>query len=61
MSDPNVNTQAEIYAQIRDNALEEAAKVCEREICNCCWDDEGIFAAEHLADKIRSLKAKEAT
>ena len=33
---------------------EACAKVCEEEICNCCWDDDAQAAAEHLADKIRA-------
>ncbi len=33
---------------------EACAKVCEEEICNCCWDDDAQAAAEHLADTIRA-------
>ena len=56
MNDPNVNTQAEIYAQIRDKALEEAAKCAE----SVTWDEahgafnEGWIGAAAL--KIRALK-----
>jgi hypothetical protein len=33
---------------------EACAKVCEDEICSCCWDDEAKAAAEHLAEAIRA-------
>ena len=33
---------------------EACAKVCEDEICSCCWDDEAKAAAEHLAAAIRA-------
>lgn len=33
---------------------EACAKVCEEEICTCCWDDQAQSAAEHLADAIRA-------
>lgn len=29
------------------------AKVCEDEICACCWTDDAQAAAEHIADTIR--------
>lgn len=32
---------------------EACAKVCEEEICACCWDLDAQAAAEHLADTIR--------
>ena len=32
---------------------ERCARVCEHEICACCWDDDAQAAAEHLADAIR--------
>jgi hypothetical protein len=33
---------------------EACAKVCEEEICSCCWDDDAQAAAEHLANTIRA-------
>lgn len=33
---------------------EACAKVCEGEICNCCWTDEAQAAAEHIAATIRA-------
>lgn len=33
---------------------EACAKVCEKEICNCCWDNDAQAAAEHLAAAIRA-------
>jgi len=38
----------------RADEREACAKVCEEEICNCCWDDDAQAAAEHLADAIRA-------
>jgi hypothetical protein len=32
---------------------ERCAKLCEQEICACCWDDDAQAAAEHLAAEIR--------
>jgi len=37
---------------------EACAKVCEEEICNCCWDDDAQAAAEYLADLIRAGSTK---
>ena len=62
MSDPNVNTQAEIYASIRDKALEEAAKECEKARFRISsgphlgYPVEGV--GEHFATCIRALKSK---
>lgn len=42
---------------VRDAALEEAATVCENEICTCCWDADAQAAAEHLAAAVRALKS----
>ena len=60
MSDPNVNTAAEIYAQIRDKALEDAAKVCiiSSNEPSSLWEEQGCWshAAEHCAALIRALK-----
>ena len=33
---------------------EACAKVCEDEICNCCWDEQAGAVAEHLAETIRA-------
>ena len=33
---------------------EACAKLCEEEICNCCWDDDARAAAEHIAATIRA-------
>lgn len=33
---------------------EACAKVCEEELCNCCWEDDAQDAAEHLAETIRA-------
>jgi len=33
---------------------EACAKVCEEEICHCCWDEEAGAVAEHLAEAIRA-------
>jgi len=32
---------------------ERCAKLCEQEICNCCWGEDAQAAAEHLAEVIR--------
>ena len=61
--DPNVNTQAEIYAQVRDKALEEAARVCEHEADgwrkqNC---DPWANAVSACAVSIRALKSSKET
>ena len=37
---------------------EECAKVCEEELCNCCWEDDAQDAAEHLAETIRARGEK---
>jgi hypothetical protein len=41
-------------ALVRADEREACAKVCEEEICNCCWDDDAQAAAEHLAAAIRA-------
>lgn len=41
----------------REDVIEECAKVCEQEICSCCWNDDAQAAAEHCAAAIRSLAA----
>jgi hypothetical protein len=33
---------------------EACAKVCEQEVCACCWEDDAQAAAEHLAERIRA-------
>ena len=33
---------------------EACAKVCEQEVCACCWEDDAQSAAEHLAERIRA-------
>ena len=33
---------------------EACAKVCEEEICSCCWSDDAQGAAEHLLETIRA-------
>jgi hypothetical protein len=33
---------------------EACAKVCEEQICACCWTDDAQAAAEHLAERIRA-------
>lgn len=49
-------TEARIAAEAREReAYERAAKVCEEEICACCWDDDAQAAADHLAGEIRAL------
>ena len=37
---------------------EACAKVCEEEICNCCWDEGAQAAAEYLVDLIRARSEK---
>lgn len=34
----------------------EAVKVCESEICACCWEEELLVAAEHLSDAISKME-----
>ncbi len=36
---------------------ERCAKLCEQEICTCCWDDDAQAAAEYLAAEIRKGQA----
>jgi hypothetical protein len=43
-----------LVALVRADEREACAKVCEDEICSCCWDDEAKAAAEHLAAAIRA-------
>jgi hypothetical protein len=46
--------QMRAYAlQERAKERERCAKLCEQEICACCWDDDAQAAAEHLAAEIR--------
>ncbi len=33
---------------------EACAKVCEQEVCPCCWAEDAQAAAEHLAERIRA-------
>jgi hypothetical protein len=35
-------------------AQERAARMCEDEICACCWDEDAKAAAEHIAATIRA-------
>lgn len=42
-----------IIAEVQAREREACAKVCEEEICNCCWDEDAQAAAEHLAEAIR--------
>lgn len=42
--------------QVILDALEKAATICEDEICSCCWSEEQLVAAEHLASRIREVK-----
>ena len=37
---------------------EACAKVCEEEICKCCWDEDAQAAADYLADLIRARSEK---
>ncbi len=37
---------------------EACAKVCEQEVCACCWEDDAQAAAEHLAERIRARGQK---
>lgn len=48
--------QLEAFANlVRADEREACAKVCEDEICSCCWDEEVQAAAEHLAAAIRAI------
>ena len=51
MDDPNVNVPADIYRNIRNKALEEAAKICE--------DSDGYTDKFGCAGRIRALKVEE--
>lgn len=54
---------AHIDAQLgaaRAAALEEAARLCETEICACCWSSGAEDAALHLAEEIRALATQAA-
>jgi CRISPR/Cas system CSM-associated protein Csm5 (group 7 of RAMP superfamily) len=33
---------------------EACAKVCEQEVCPCCWTEDAQAVAEHLAERIRA-------
>ena len=44
----------ELDWQIRESEREACAKVCEEEICECCWDKDAQAAAEHIAASIRA-------
>lgn len=48
------STRYHFAALVAAAEREECAKVCEEEICACCWDDDTQAAAEHLADTIRA-------
>ena len=39
----------------REDVREACAKVCEEEICNCCWTEDALAAAEQCAAAIRAL------
>ena len=53
-----LNTAADIYRNIRNKALEEAAQACERE--QRCWIEENTqLACMGCADEIRALKVSE--
>jgi hypothetical protein len=39
---------------VRADEREACAKVCDEEICSCCWDEEVQAAAEYLAAAIRA-------
>jgi hypothetical protein len=41
-------------ALVRADEREACAKVCDEEICSCCWDEEVQAAAEYLAEAIRA-------
>jgi hypothetical protein len=45
-------------ALVAAHEREECAKVCEEELCNCCWEDDAQDAAEHLAETIRARGEK---
>ena len=54
--DPNVNVPSEIYRNIRNKALEEAAKVCAK----CGWKAGiSVPTTEFFMDAIRALKVEE--
>ena len=46
----------ELEWQVRESEREACARVCEEEICNCCWDDDAQAAAEHLTAAIRARR-----
>jgi hypothetical protein len=56
--------EALVRADERDRAMREnayvqaereaCAKMCEEEICSCCWGEEVQAAVEHLAEAIRN-------
>lgn len=48
--------QCKLAEEARNKALEEAAAVCEQEICNCCWQEESLAAVEQCAEAIRQLR-----
>ena len=66
MADPNVNTQAEILANVRNKALEEAARKCDDRTSrtNTRCDDRTLpqeyqNEAAACARAIRALKTEE--
>ena len=59
MADPNVNVPAEVYANIRNKALEEAAKVCDEASDLHANGEDWMRAAEFCASDIRALKVSE--
>ena len=48
---------AQTAAQVRNQALEEAAKDAEDAICSCCWSEDAHTAAETIAERIRARKS----
>ena len=59
MADPNVNTQAEILANVRNKALEEAAAICDEASDLHANGEDWMRCAEFCASDIRALKTKE--
>jgi len=41
-------------ALVAAHEREACAKLCEQEVCACCWEDDAQAAAEHLAERIRA-------
>jgi hypothetical protein len=53
-NDDESNRLERFAALVAAAEREECAKVCEEEICHCCWDEEAGAVAEHLAEAIRA-------